>query len=118
MFNFLGGLSPRFILGVLLVVVAISGLSYVNGIKSDLKDSKNELSTTKTKLEEANNNNVLIHEAYEKTLAIEREIAEQKATTQEQKEEVIKTTSKVKEAVIKRGEIKQDEKSNFTIITF
>ena len=118
MFNFLAGLSPRFILGMLLVVVAVSGLSYVDGLKSDLKDSKNELSTTKTKLDEANNNNVLIHEAYEKTLAIEREIAEQKATTQKQKEEVIKTTSKVKEAVIKRGEIKQDEKSNFTIITF
>lgn len=118
MFNFLGALSPRFILGVLLVVVAVAGLSYVNSLKSDLKDTKDELSTTKTNLVEANNNNKLMHEAYEKTLAIEREIAEQKAITQEQKIDVIKTTSKVKEAVIKRGEIKQDEKSNFSIVTF
>ena len=79
---------------------------------------ENQLENTSSKLTEANNNNKLMHEAYEKTLAIEREISEQKAITQEQKEEVIKTTSKVKEAVIKRGEIKQDEKSNFTIVTF
>ena len=118
MFNFLGGLSPRFILGVLLVVVAISGLSYVNGLKSDLKDSKNEVSTTKTKLDEANNNNVLIHEAYEKTLAIEREIAEQKLQNQEQKEKVVVKYKTLEKEVEKRGEIKQDEKSNFTIITF
>ena len=79
---------------------------------------ENQLENTSSKLTEANKNNVLMHEAYEKTLAIEREIAEQKTITQEQKQEVIKTTSKVKEAVIKRGEIKQDEKSNFSIVDF
>ena len=80
-------------------------------LKTDLKESNSSL------VEQKEINDLTIKE-YEKTLAIEREISNEKAITQEQKIEVIKTTSKVKEAVIKRGEIKQDEKSNFTIVTY
>ncbi len=79
---------------------------------------KTNLKNTASKLDEANKNFDLTVAAYESTLKVEKQIAEQKAITQEQKQEVIKTTSKLKEAVIKRGEIKQDEKSNFTIVTF
>lgn len=46
------------------------------------------------------------------------EIANEKAVTNEQKEKVvIKYQTLVKE-VQKRGEIKQDENSNFTIVSF
>jgi hypothetical protein len=80
-------------------------------LKTDLKESVSSLAEQKQI-------NDLTIKGYEKTLAIEREVSNQKAITQEQKIEVVKTTSKVKEAVIKRGEIKPDEKSNFTIVTF
>lgn len=79
---------------------------------------KTNLKNTASKLDEANKNFDLTVAAYESTLKVEKQIAEQKAITQEQKLEVVKITNKVKEAVIKRGEIKQDEKSNFTIVTF
>ena len=118
MFSFLTALSPRIYLGIALVVVAVWSISYVNNLKSDLAEERQAKEDIKTELDEANKNNELIIQAYEQTIKIEKEIAEQKAITQEQKQEVIKTTSKVKEAVIKRGEIKQDEKSNFTIVTF
>lgn len=111
MFGFLSGLNIKIYIGIALVLITVSGLFYVSNLKS-------ELETTKIERDEANKNNELIIKAYEQTLAIEREISEQKTITKEQKQEVIKTTSKVKEAVIKRGEIKQDEKSNFTIVTF
>lgn len=110
-------LSPRFYLGIALVVAAIWSVSYVNNLKSDLVEERQAKEDTQTKLDESNKNNGLIIQAYELTLKVEKEISEQKAITQEQKQEVIKTTTKVKEAVIKRGEIKSDEKSNFSIIT-
>lgn len=118
MWSIITSLNPKvyLIAALLFIVVTVSG--YINHLKSNLEDKEVELKTTSLKLEEANKNNELIIQAYEKTLAIEREISNEKAITQEQKIEVIKTTSKVKEAVIKRGEIKQDEKSNFTIVTF
>lgn len=118
MFSFLTALSPRLYLGLALVLVAVWGVSYVNGLKSDLADEKLSKETYKEKLDEANKNNELIIQAYEKTLAIEKEIATQKAITQEQKEVVVTKYKTLIKEVEKRGEIKQDEKSNFTIVTF
>lgn len=109
-------LSPRLYLGIALVLAAIWSVSYVNNLKSDLAEERQAKEDIKTELDEANKNNKLIIEAYEQTIKIEREMAEQKAITQSQKQEVIKSTSKVKEAVIKRGEIKQDEKADFIAI--
>lgn len=111
MFSFLTGINIKIYIGIGLILFAIGGWIYISNLKSDLEN-------TRIERDEANKNNELIIKAYEQTLAIEREISEQKKITNEQKQEVIKTTSKVKEAVIKRGEIKQDEKSNFTIVTF
>lgn len=118
MFNFLTGFNPRLYLGIALVVAAVWSVSYVNNLKSDLADEKLSKETYKEKLDEANNNNELIIQAYEQTLAIEREIAEQKAITQEQKEVVVTKYKTLTKTIEKRGEIKQDEKSNFTIVTF
>ena len=80
-------------------------------LKTDLKIKSDDL------VEQKNINDLTI-KAYEQTLEIEKEISDEKAIALEQRIEVVKTTNKVKEAVIKRGEIKQDEKSNFTIVTF
>lgn len=122
MFDFLTGFSLKTYLVAGVIAIAAG---YIGYLELDSKSKEIELINKEKKLkevtderDEAKTNNELIIQAYEKTLAIEKEIAEQKAITQEQKQEVIKTTSKVKEAVIKRGEIKQDEKGNFTIVTF
>lgn len=118
----LSGFSPKTYLVAGVIAIAAG---YIGYLKLDSKSKEIELIKKEKKIEEvtserdeANKNNELIIQAYEQTLAIEKEIAAQKAITQEQKQEVIKTTSKLKEAVIKRGEIKHDEKSNFTIVTF
>ncbi|MFY9088966.1 hypothetical protein [Arcobacter aquimarinus] len=77
-----------------------------------------KLQDTNVELNEANNNNKLMYEAYEKTLAIEREIANKKLQTQEQKEKVAVKYKALEKEIEKRGEIKQDENSNFTIVSF
>ncbi len=111
-------LSPRLYLGIVLVVAAIWSVSYVNNLKSDLADERQAKEDIKTELDEANKNNALIIQAYEQTIRVEREMAEQKAVTQEQKEIVVTKYKTLTKTIEKRGEIKQDEKSNFTIVTF
>lgn len=106
----------------LLIISVIGTYAYqnrqINSLKSDLKKTNATLEEKEQKLKEANEDNKNIIEAYEKTLAIEREVANEKAVTSEQKEKVvIKYQTLIKE-VQKRGEIKQDEKSDFTIVTF
>lgn len=102
------------ILGILIIAV-VGTYAYqnrqINSLKSDLEE-------TNITLDQANEDNKNIIEAYEKTLAIEREVANEKAVASEQKEKVvIKYQTLVKE-VQKRGEIKPDENSNFTIVSF
>lgn len=109
---------PKIYLAAISFAVVLSVGGYIKYLKSDLEDKEIELKTTSTKLEEANKNNTLIIEAYEKTLAIEREIAKEKAVTSEQKEIVVTKYKTLTKTVEKRGEIKADEKSNFTIINF
>ena len=118
MFSFITGLNPKVYLVVALLLFIVSTAGYIKYLQSNLEDKEVELKTTSLKLDEANKNNELIIQAYEKTLAIEKEIATQKAITQEQKEVVVTKYKTLIKEVEKRGEIKQDEKSNFTIVTF
>ena len=106
----------------ILIITVVGTYAYqnrqINSLKSDLEKTNISLEEKEQKLKEANEDNKNIIEAYEKTLAIEREVANEKAVTSEQKEKVvIKYQTLIKE-VQKRGEIKQDEKSDFTIVTF
>ena len=106
----------------ILIIAVVGTYMYQNRqityLKSDLEKTNITLEEKEQKLKEANEDNKNIIEAYEKTLAIEREVANEKAVTTEQKEKVvIKYQTLIKE-VQKRGEIKQDEKSDFTIVTF
>ena len=107
---------------VLLIIAVVGTYAYENSqitcLKSDLEKTNITLEEKEQKLKEANEDNKNIIEAYEKTLAIEREVANEKVVTSEQKEKVvIKYQTLIKE-VQKRGEIKPDEKSDFTIVTF
>ena len=106
----------------LLIIAVVGTYAYqnrqINSLKSDLEKTNITLEEKEQKLKEANEDNKNIIEAYEKTLAIEREVANEKVVTSEQKEKVvIKYQTLIKE-VQKRGEIKPDEKSDFTIVTF
>ena len=106
----------------LLIIAVVGTYAYqnrqINSLKSDLEKTNITLEEKEQKLKEANEDNKNIIEAYEKTLAIEREVANEKAVTTEQKEKVvIKYQTLIKE-VQKRGEIKPDEKSDFTIVSF
>lgn len=123
MFSLISGLNPK----VYFVAIAVFGVLLVGGyigyLKYDLKNKEIELIKKEQKiisddLVEQKQINDLTIKGYEQTLKVERAIADEKAIALEQKIEVTKTTSKVKEAVIKRGEIKPDEKSNFSIIEF
>jgi hypothetical protein len=125
MFSFLSGLNPKvyFVTFAVFAVVLVGG--YIGYIEYKLKNKEIELIKKEQKIKETNDDlveqkqiNDLTIKGYEQTLKVEKEIADEKAIALEQKIEVTKTTNKVKEAVIKRGEIKQDEKSNFTIVTF
>lgn len=75
-----------------------------------------ELQKQTIKNKEENEKNII--DAYELTLKVEKETSVQKAITQEQKEVVVTKYKTLIKEVEKRGEIKQDEKSNFTIVTF
>lgn len=106
----------------LLIIAVVGTYAYqnrqINSLKSDLEKTNITLEEKEQKLNQANEDNKNIIEAYEKTLAIEREVANEKAVTTEQKEKVvIKYQTLIKE-VQKRGEVKQDENSNFTIVSF
>lgn len=106
----------------ILIIAVVGNYMYqnrqINSLKSDLEKTNITLEEKEQKLKEANEDNKNIIEAYEKTLAIEREVANEKVVTSEQKEKVvIKYQTLIKE-VQKRGEIKPDENSNFTIVTF
>ena len=106
----------------LLIITVIGTYAYqnrqINSLKSDLEKTNISLEEKEQKLKEANEDNKNIIEAYEKTLAIEREVANEKAVAVEQKEKVVVKYQTLIKEVEKRGEIKQDEKSNFTIVSF
>jgi hypothetical protein len=109
------------ILGILIIAV-VGNYAYqnrqINSLKSNLKKTNATLEEKEQKLNQANEDNKNIIEAYEKTLAIEREVAKEQSVTTEQKEKVVIKYKTLIKAVEKRGEIKPDENSNFTIVSF
>ena len=124
MLAILKAIGYKNILIALLITVVGVWISYqVTKYKqmiSELEETKKVIISKDEEIKEKNKNFDLAVEAYEKTLAIERLVTEQKTITSEQKEKVVTKQNKYKEAVIKRGEIKKDEKecSNFTLVHF
>lgn len=118
MFKMIEAVSSKVMLGLIGI---LAGIIVVLGIysyftSSSLDRTKEKLTTAKAELEQKDKDIENIIEGYNATLELERTITKQRTITLEQKQEVIKSTSKVKEAVIKRGEIKQDEKADFIAI--
>lgn len=124
MLAILKAIGYKNILIALLITVVGVWISYqvtkYKQMVSELEESKKVITLKDEEIKEKNKNFDLAVEAYEKTLAIERLVTEQKTITSEQKEKVVTKQNKYKEAVIKRGEIKKDEKecSNFTLVHF
>lgn len=126
------GLIPKGYLIAGLVLLALSVGGYIKYLQSDLENTKLEVTTKDKKIKEKEQTikekeqtikdkdedikNII--DAYEATIILREKLATEKAIAQEQKQEVVKITSKLKEAVIKRGEIKEDETKNFSIIEF
>lgn len=106
------------IIGVLFgAVVLLSVDNYFTS--SSLDSTKKDLTKKAVELTNAQEALTKAEKTYEKNLALQTEIAKQKAITQEAKKEVTKATSKVQEELIKRGEIKHDENENdFIIVEF
>ena len=124
MLAILKAIGYKNILIALLITVVGVWISYqvtkYKQMVSELEETKKVITLKDEEIKEKNKNFDLAVEAYEKTLAIERLVTEQKTITSEQKEKVVTKQNKYKEAVIKRGEIKKDEKecSNFTLVHF
>lgn len=101
---------------IILISLLIIGVYYYQSKTIDSLSSK--LEENSLKLNEANSNNKLIIEAYEQTIRLNDAVVKEETITTEAKEKVvIKYQTLIKE-VQKRGEIKQDENSNFTIVSF
>lgn len=114
------GLS-NIILGVL-IIAALGSFAYQNKKISSQNETitslNKDIEKKEDKLAQAQNDNKNIIEAYEKTLAIEREIVKEQTVTTEAKEKVVVKYKTLIKEVEKRGEIIQDENSNFTIVSF
>ena len=101
---------------IILISLLIIGVYYYQSKTIDSLSSK--LEEKSLKLNEANSNNKLIIEAYEQTIRLnDAVVKEETVTTQAKEKVVIKYQTLVKE-VQKRGVIKTDENSNFTIVSF
>lgn len=109
--SFFTGLIPKGYLIAGIVFLALSVGGYIKYLQDDRAE---KAQTIKDKDEDIKN----IIDGYEATIILREKLATEKAIAQEQKQEVVKTTSKLKDAVIKRGEIKEDETKNFSIIEF
>lgn len=109
----LAGLDTK---ALFIVITILIGVLITLGAYSYYLDSR--LEKTKIELNEANVNNEKIIEAYEYTLKVEKEISKEQTVASEQKEKVVVKYQTLIKEVEKRGDIKQDENSIFTIVDF
>ena len=119
--NLISKLSTNLLLAVIGVLFGAVVLLAIDNYftSSSLDSTKKDLTKKEVELTNAQEALTKAEKTYEKNLALQTEIAKQKAITQEAKKEVTKATSKVQEELIKRGEIKHDENENdFIIVEF
>lgn len=118
MFSFISGLVPKgyLVIGAILVIASIGG--YINHLQSSLEDRDTQILSKDEIIKNKDTDIQNIITGYEETIKIKEEIAAQKAVTQEQKEVVVTKYKTLTKTIEKRGVIKQDEKSNFNIVTF
>ena len=127
MFSLISGFFSNFklLLGSLVVIVFLIQVAYIkyitNSLDQEEKNNQKLEMDIKAKVSEYESLQVALNTAvieYEKQLDFERSKAVFEKNTLKDKELVTKTSVKVKEQVMKRGEIKNEENSNFTITSF
>lgn len=127
MFSLISGFfsNSKLLLGSLVVIVFLIQVAYIkyitNSLEQEEKNNQKLEMDIKAKVSEYESLQVALNTAvieYEKQLDFERSKAVFEKNTLKDKELVTKTSVKVKEQVMKRGEIKNEENSNFTITSF
>ncbi len=110
---------------ILLILLIVAIASYFRMQKHIITKLENDLTINKNSLVKANEEikqqeeifNQTV-EAYEKTIIVQNQITKEVATTTEQKEKVAMKYQTLIKEVAQRGEIKLDEKDDFTIVEF
>ena len=117
--------NSKLLLGSLVLIVFLIQVAYIkyitNSLEQEEKNNQKLEMDIKEKEQEKESLQVAFNRAvieYEKQLDFERSKAVFEKNTLKDKELVTKTSVKVKEQVMKRGEIKNEENSNFTITSF
>ena len=127
MFSLISGFfsNSKLLLGSLVAIVFLIQVAYIkyitNSLEQEEKNNQKLEMDIKAKVSEYESLQVALNTAvieYEKQLDFERSKAVFEKNTLKDKELVTKTSVKVKEQVMKRGEIKNEENSNFTITSF
>ena len=127
MFSLISGFfsNSKILLGSLVVIVFLIQVAYIkyitNSLEQEEKNNQKLEMDIKAKEQENESLQVAFNRAvieYEKQLDFERSKAVFEKNTLKDKDLVTKTSVKVKEQVIKRGVIKNEENSNFTITSF
>lgn len=127
MFSLISGFfsNSKLLLGSLVLIVFLIQVAYIkyitNSLEQEEKNNQKLEMDIKEKEQEKESLQVAFNRAvieYEKQLDFERSKAVFETNTLKDKELVTKTSVKVKEQVMKRGEIKNEENSNFTITSF
>lgn len=127
MFSLISGFfsNSKLLLGSLVLIVFLIQVAYIkyitNSLEQEEKNNQKLEMDIKAKVSEYESLQVALNTAvieYEKQLDFERSKAVFEKNTLKDKELVTKTSVKVKEQAMKRGEIKNEENSNFTITSF
>ena len=127
MFSLISGFfsNSKILLGSLVVIVFLIQVAYIryitNSLEQEEKNNQKLEMDIKAKVSEYESLQVALNTAvieYEKQLDFEGSKAVFETNTLKDKELVTKTSVKVKEQVMKRGEIKNEKNSNFTITSF
>lgn len=103
---------------ILLIVIATTLFSYFVIQKQRLSSLENNLEEASEKIIEQEEIFTETVKAYEETLIIEKNISNEKIVILQEKEKVATKHQTLAKEVIKRGEIKVNEKDDFIIVEF
>lgn len=119
--NLISKFSSKVLFGIIGVLVGVVVLLTIDNYftSNSLNSTRENLTKKEVELTNAKEDLKRAQEIYEKNLALQIEIASNKAITLEAKKEVSKATSKVEEELKKRGEINHDKNENdFIVVEF
>lgn len=110
-------LISKFNTNILLGIIVVVGV-YSYFISSSLDSTKEKLNKKEKDYKELEISFNIAVQEYEKQLDFEKNKAIFETTTLKEKENVVRAASKVKEEIIKRGEVKDEKNSDFIVTKF